>query len=286
MALIVVAFELALVGGALWLIGRPIERDAAAVSTATLPVAEAGSLRVTPRPAVMAEAVQATPVPPLVATPQATEEATRAAEPPTPVAVTPSPAPAMHRPVVPTPTETAVPTPTETLAPTATSAPPLPQAEVEAASAAGMPAQPAEPPSADLPDDVTDAQVIELTRRINQARAEAGLPALAWCRELALAAQMHAEDMAAHGFVSHTGSDGSEVTDRMRRVGYEPAFRGEIIAWVPGGQELAFAGWWESQAHHATILGEAYRDFGIARVPHPTRAGHNYFVVVFGRRRG
>ena len=25
-------------------------------------------------------------------------------------------------------------------------------------------------------------------------------------------------------------------------------------------------------------------DFGIARVPHPTRAGHNYFVVVFGKK--
>jgi len=129
-----------------------------------------------------------------------------------------------------------------------------------------------------------DPEIAALAARIHQVRADAERVALTWSQELAEAARIQAEDMAAHGFVSHTGSDGSDIVERMRRVGYDPAFRGEIIAWVPGGADLAFDWWWHSDLHHNTMLGAAYRDFGIARVPHPTRVGHNYFVVVFARR--
>lgn len=47
-----------------------------------------------------------------------------------------------------------------------------------------------------------------------------------WARDERLdrAAQLHAEEMAARGRVSHVGSDGSRVRDRARRQGY-PADR-------------------------------------------------------------
>ena len=94
-----------------------------------------------------------------------------------------------------------------------------------------------------------------------------------------------AADMAKNRTVTHTGSDGSSVTDRMRRAGYDPAYRGEIIACAPGGPKTAFNWWWESQLHHNTMLGPAYRDFGIAHLPHPNWVGQEYYVVVFGRRK-
>jgi len=182
--------------------------------------------------------------------------------PPSPVP--PSPVPTVTR-VLPTelpPTGTATPTPTETPispAPTATSC----------IAAQGGPVDPA---------------LVELANLINQARIEAALAELIWSPELTQAAGVHAKDMADHGFVSHTGSDGSDVVTRMKRAGYEPTYRGEIIVWVSGGPETAFGWWWDSGIHHSTMLGVAYRDFGMGRAPHPTYAGQAYFVVVFGRR--
>jgi len=129
-----------------------------------------------------------------------------------------------------------------------------------------------------------DPALVELANLINQARIEAALAELIWSPELAQAAGIHAKDMADHGFVSHTGSDGSDVVTRMKRAGYEPTYRGEIIVWVSGGPETAFGWWWDSGIHHSTMLGVAYRDFGMGRAPHPTYAGQAYFVVVFGRR--
>ncbi len=178
--------------------------------------------------------------------------------------VTETPAPTATR-VLPTellPVEMATPTPTETPtspAPTATSR----------IAAQGGPADPA---------------LVELANLINQARIEAALAELIWSPQLAQAAGIHAKDMADHGFVSHTGSDGSDVVTRMERAGYEPTYRGEIIACVAGGAETAFGWWWDSGIHHRTMLGVAYSDFGMGRAPHPTHAGQAYFVVVFGRR--
>jgi len=224
---------------------------------------------------------------------------------------TPTRAPTATRTVMPT----ATPTVTRTVMPTVTAVPPTvaPTPTVPPTAAATATATPTAtpepsplpPPSATdvlsqnegvgaaaaaevAPDAAAavagDPEIAALAARIHQVRADAERVALTWSPELAEAARIQAEDMAAHGFVSHTGSDGSDIVERMRRVGYDPAFRGEIIAWVPGGADLAFDWWWHSDLHHNTMLGAAYRDFGIARVPHPTRVGHNYFVVVFARR--
>jgi len=189
---------------------------------------------------------------------------------------------------VPSPTTPPTAVATATLAPTATPEPsplPPPSATDVLSQNEGVGAAAAAEVAPDAAAAVAgDPEIAALAARIHQVRADAERVALTWSPELAEAARIQAEDMAAHGFVSHTGSDGSDIVERMRRVGYDPAFRGEIIAWVPGGADLAFDWWWHSDLHHNTMLGAAYRDFGIARVPHPTRVGHNYFVVVFARR--
>jgi uncharacterized protein YkwD len=149
--------------------------------------------------------------------------------------------------------------------------------------------QPALPGDAELSDpkvedgEIADQQVALLYALIARARADAGRAPLTWHPLLAEAAVIHARDMAACGVVSHTGSDGSTISDRLMRIGYAPRYRGELIAWVPAGADLAFDWWWRSSIHHTTMLGPSYRDIGIARVDHPTRVGHNYFVVVLGK---
>src|SRR5215216_2301207 len=55
----------------------------------------------------------------------------------------------------------------------------------------------------------------ELANLINNARAEAGLPALNINAQLMTAAQGHSADMACHGLLSHTGSDSSSVQERV-----------------------------------------------------------------------
>src|SRR5688500_15246523 len=59
-----------------------------------------------------------------------------------------------------------------------------------------------------------------LLQRVNEIRASQGLPALAWCGTLANAATAHSQDMAANGFLSHIGSDGSDFVVRANRHGY------------------------------------------------------------------
>ena len=131
--------------------------------------------------------------------------------------------------------------------------------------------------------EIADDQVALLYALIARARADAGRAPLTWHPALAEAAMIQARDMAACGVVRHTGSDGSTVSDRLLRMGYAPRYRGELIAWVPAGAEMAFDWWWRSSIHHTTMLGPSYRDIGIARVEHPTRVGHSYFVVVLGK---
>jgi uncharacterized protein YkwD len=54
---------------------------------------------------------------------------------------------------------------------------------------------------------------------VNHDRAEHGLKAVEWDETAARAAQRHAEDMAAHGFTSHWGTDGSVPEQRYTEAG-------------------------------------------------------------------
>jgi hypothetical protein len=54
---------------------------------------------------------------------------------------------------------------------------------------------------------------------VNRDRAEKGLAAVEWDETAARAAQRHAEDMAAHGFTSHWGTDGSVPEQRYSEAG-------------------------------------------------------------------
>ncbi len=144
--------------------------------------------------------------------------------------------------------------------------------------------QPTARPTAAPASLPADPVVADLVARINQARVDAGLSPLTWVPELAAAATAHANDMAAHNFFSHTGSDGSDVSVRMRRAGYQPVYWGEILTHVNGGADAAFVQYWGSPHHHDVILGDRYRDIGAAWIRDPREGGFNYYVVVFGRR--
>lgn len=101
--------------------------------------------------------------------------------------------------------------------------------------------------------------VVDLT---NDARADAGCPALVVDGRLAAAAQDHADDMAAHDYFSHTSLDGTTFAERARAAGY-PQPGGENIARGQRSAEEVVSAWMDSPGHRANILNCAFRAVGV-----------------------
>ena len=122
----------------------------------------------------------------------------------------------------------------------------------------------------------------ELTQLINQQRAAQGLPTYTYNEQLKQAALLHALDCAEHGELTHIGSDGSTLSERVERAGYSSTDVTEITVTGPS-PEFAME-WWMSETppddpHRSQILSESKTEMGVAVVP----AGSTfYFVAVMG----
>ena len=118
-----------------------------------------------------------------------------------------------------------------------------------------------------LPVSAADIDRRAATSSINALRADRHLPELRYSKKLEKAARRHAEDMAKNSFLSHTGSDGSGVGDRVRRSGYGWCTAAENIA--SGQPTLAdvMQSWTTSQGHRKNMLHKAVSEFALARGP-------------------
>ena len=113
----------------------------------------------------------------------------------------------------------------------------------------------------------------------NRARAERKSPRLETSRVLQEAAQAHAEEMAERAKMTHTGSDGSDVADRIQRLGYRYKRCGENIAYGHYSPETVMRGWLTSPPHRKNILGGFSQvGFGYAT----GKDGTPYWCVTFG----
>jgi uncharacterized protein YkwD len=121
---------------------------------------------------------------------------------------------------------------------------------------------------------------------INAARSSNGLPALNINSKLSAAAMSHSIDMACHSSISHTGSDGSSITDRFNAQGYTYSYWNEAIYAQPpqyGGNAQAAVDWWlNDPTHRPILLSPVATEIGIgyALVTSSTLGG--YFAVDFG----
>jgi uncharacterized protein YkwD len=129
---------------------------------------------------------------------------------------------------------------------------------------------------------------------VNAARAQARecgserLPAAGPLRlsaTLNRAALAHSGDMAAKGFFSHDGSDGSSVMVRASRVGYAGRAVGENIASGQTTPEAAVEGWIKSPPHCANLMSGAFTEMGVAYVVNPSSPMGIYWTQVFGKPR-
>ncbi|MEU8260613.1 CAP domain-containing protein [Micromonospora sp. NPDC048999] len=121
-------------------------------------------------------------------------------------------------------------------------------------------------------------QVVDL---VNQERAKAGCKALTVNDKLTLAAQRHSQDQADHKTMTHDGSDGSDVGDRLDRVGYNWRAYGENVAWNQQSPAAVMAAWMNSPGHRANILNCSYTEIGVG----VARSNGPYWTQDFGTPR-
>ncbi len=101
---------------------------------------------------------------------------------------------------------------------------------------------------------------------VNKERAARGLGAMRGSTPLASAATGHSADMVANRLFSHTGSDGSNVYDRVTRAGYRWRAAAEAITYAMSKASMParlVAAFMRSPEHRSYMLDRAYRDLGV-----------------------
>ena len=123
-------------------------------------------------------------------------------------------------------------------------------------------------------------QILQL---VNQVRAEHGLAPYRYNATLAVAAQNHANWMAANVIYSHTGANGSSPNDRARAVGYNGYVSENIVGgWHMTPNEGVI--WWRnSDLHYRMMVSTRYSEAGVG---YATNGTQNMYVLVMGRPAG
>ncbi len=116
---------------------------------------------------------------------------------------------------------------------------------------------------------------------VNKERAKAGCTALTIDDKLMLAAQRHSQDQADHKTMTHDGSDGSDVGDRLDRVGYAWRAYGENVAWNQQTPAAVMDAWMNSPGHRANILNCSFTEIGVG----VARSNGPYWTQDFGTPR-
>ena len=120
----------------------------------------------------------------------------------------------------------------------------------------------------------------ELANLINSARAGAGLPPLAVNAALTAAALGHSIDMACHGLISHSGSDGSSPSQRIAAAGYFASRASEII-YGSGDPQTAFDWWMSDQIHRDEVLNPYVTELGVGYAYVRGTSAGGYYTVNF-----
>ena len=129
---------------------------------------------------------------------------------------------------------------------------------------------------------------------INAIRGRHDLKPLRWNDTVAQPAQSHASDMAAHGFLSHTSSDGRGPMARIAATGYFDGWPAQLVLENVEWGSYAYAtplataiGWMKSDDHRAHLLDPQAQDIGVGVAQGPLTAGGvsgAFYVAVFAAR--
>jgi uncharacterized protein YkwD len=145
-----------------------------------------------------------------------------------------------------------------------------------------------------LPPAAGDASKVakEALQLVNEARSRPrkcgrksfyAVPPLTLNATLAKAAAAHAKDMAAHGQMTHQGSDGSSPDIRVTRTGYDWKVVGENVAVGDTTAQAVVAGWLASPHHCENIMDPDFTQMAIAYAVDDRSKGSIYWAQEFGR---
>ena len=102
------------------------------------------------------------------------------------------------------------------------------------------------------------------------------VPALKWHKSLETAALRHANDMNGSKIFSHTGSDGSSMSQRITQAGYNWSYASENIAAGYTSLTAVINGWVSSDGHCKNMMSASITELGAAKVG-------TYWVQDFGK---
>ena len=118
---------------------------------------------------------------------------------------------------------------------------------------------------------------------INEERNAHGLPPLSEDDRLVDAARGHSQDMAENGFLSHTGSDGSDIVARLNAVGYDWSACGEVLGAGYASPDEVVEAWMSSPGHRSILLDDAYLELGVGYAANETGPYDRHWTVDVAR---
>lgn len=171
-----------------------------------------------------------------------------------------------QEPLQPTPTQvpnpTATPSPTNMPSPTTMPSPTVTQTPLPSI----VPTDDPFPSPTATPPSTNDGQLKQrLWDLISDIHINAGCDPFVRDMRLEQAAQAHDDDIASHKIISHIGTDGSTIRDRMRRVGYPFLYASEGIAVYRSPEEVVH--FWMDEPpdgpHRQNLTNCKYTDGGV-----------------------
>lgn len=125
---------------------------------------------------------------------------------------------------------------------------------------------------------VVSSLVVSLT---NEKRAENKLPKLTSNKELTLAAEAKAKDMAARGYFSHITPEGKLPWYFIDKTKYKYSYAGENLAVNFRDSGEVVNAWMNSPTHRGNILKSQFTDIGVATATGTYMGREAEFVVQF-----
>jgi uncharacterized protein YkwD len=144
-------------------------------------------------------------------------------------------------------------------------------------------------PPAPMDRQKVSRRVLELTNQARSHTRRCGAEAFPAAPPLTLApaaleraALEHSQDMANHGYLDHTGHDGSTPADRVTRTGYKWKAIGENLASGITTPEDVVNGWVGSPHHCENLMSSRFTQMAVAYVVNPASSGGIYWTQMFG----
>lgn len=135
----------------------------------------------------------------------------------------------------------------------------------------------------DVTHDGNDSEELAFLSLINSYRTQNGLGTLTISTNLNRGSAWMTEDLATNSYFAHTDSLGRSAYQRAIDCGY-PSGAGENLA--AGGAwnsaQAAFTAWQNSPGHNANMLGQYYKQIGIARFYQAGSQYGWYWATTFG----